>query len=279
MAPAALDFLPCVPVTDALSPRQQRERDYYEQFSRRNEYTEVSFDPVESPHRRPWNSYWFQYEFVLDRFRAGARRLLDYGCGPGVPAIRFAKIGYDVHGFDLCERNVASARCLARRYGLQDRTHFETQAAERLNYPDGVFDVVSGFDILHHVEMEAAIRETRRVLKRDGVAIFREPIEVPAFDRIRNTRLGRWLVPNDKSFERHITEDERKLSAADVAVLRRYFPGLVTQRFCLTSRFAPYTPFSRMLHASALERFDRAMFKAIPPSQALGGCAVFILRR
>ncbi len=56
--------LPRRPGDPALSQRQQRERAYYEQFSRRLEPNEITFDPVRGDKRSPWNSYWFVYGFV-----------------------------------------------------------------------------------------------------------------------------------------------------------------------------------------------------------------------
>ena len=265
----------------SLTARQQRERDYYAEFAARHAPDRVCFDAVESDRRRPWNSYWRQYGFLRDRYAKGARRLLDFGCGSGVPAVRCARIGYEVHGFDVCERNIAIAQRLAQQYELDDRTHFSVETAEQLSYPDGFFDVVSGFDILHHVEIGPAIREVRRVLKPGGVAIFREPIEVPAFDRLRNTRLVRWLAPNRKSFarERHITADERKLTAGDIATLRRHFPGMRAQRFALLARFAPFVPLRGTRYTTLLERIDRTLFLAAPLLRPLGGCVTLILPR
>lgn len=40
-----------------LTPRQQREREYYDQYACRAPVEDLSFDPVDSDERRPWNSY------------------------------------------------------------------------------------------------------------------------------------------------------------------------------------------------------------------------------
>ncbi|MFV1959186.1 MAG: class I SAM-dependent methyltransferase, partial [Planctomycetota bacterium] len=133
--------------------RQQRERAYYEQYARRTPVEDVGFDPVLSPERRPWNSYWDAYRVVADLYDPTARRLLDVGTGEGVAAVRYAKVGYEVWGFDISDRNVRKARDLAARHGLSDRTRFSVQVAEDLPYDDDSFDVVTGIDILHHVDI------------------------------------------------------------------------------------------------------------------------------
>ena len=263
----------------AFSRRQQRERAYYEEFPRPSVPEQVTFDPVRGVESRPWNSYWFLYEFVRRQYCATGQQLLDFGCGAGVPGLRFASLGYEVHGFDLSPRNVTLADRLAQRYGLQDRTHFSVQVAERLDYPTDCFDIVAGIDILHHVEIRSALHEVRRVLKPGGVAVFREPIEAPVLDRIRNTRLVRWLAPNDESFDTHITEDERKLSHDDVAAIRATLPAVEIHPFALLARFNRFVANSGRLSQATLEKVDQRLFRAFPSLRKYAGCAVLILRK
>ena len=52
----------------ALTERQLRERAYYAEFCRRRSPDSVDFAPVRNAETRPWNSYWYVYEFVR-RFR------------------------------------------------------------------------------------------------------------------------------------------------------------------------------------------------------------------
>jgi SAM-dependent methyltransferase len=207
-----------------LTMRQQRESAYYDQYSRLTAPREVDFAPISSRESRPWNDYWYLCEQVVRHFRAGTQRLLDFGCGPGEYAVLFAKLGYEVHGFDISPGNVAHAEWLSQQYGLADRTRFTVAVAEDLPYPSDFFDIAVGVDILHHVEIGPALRECLRTLKPGGIALFREPVAAPIFDTLRNTRLVKAWVPNAKSFERHITDDERKLSAADLRAIRELCP-------------------------------------------------------
>src|SRR5262249_39806336 len=145
-------------------------------------------------------------------------------------------LGYEVFGFDIAPNNIVVAKRLAKKYGFEERTHFIVGVAEECAYPSDSFDLVTGIDILHHVEIPQAVRECLRVLKRGGVAIFQEPIEAPVFDRLRNTRLGKWLVPKTPSYERHITEDEKKLVADDLETIRALCRDLSMRRFRFFSR-------------------------------------------
>src|SRR5436853_497024 len=111
--------------------------------------------------------------------------------------------------------------------------------AERLDYPSACFDVIVGIDILHHVQIRAAIEECLRVLKPGGFAVFKEPNEVPLFDALRNSRLGRTIKKKEASFEHHITADERKLSRDDLRLIRRLC-RVEERRFRVVSRLEAF---------------------------------------
>ena len=259
----------------SLTERQQREREYYEEYSRRNAPPEASFEPVESHERRPWNPYWFVCELVRDHFRSPEQNLLDFGCGTGYYSLIFAKMGYQVHGFDISPTNISIARQMAEKYGLAEKTNFKTSVAEHLEYPSDFSDVVVGVDILHHVDIKHSVGECLRVLKRGGIAIFKEPIEVPVFDPLRNSRFGKWLVPKSVSYERHITEDERKLNDDDIRIIRGLCPDLSIKRFRLFSRLDALIKRG----TAPLEKFDERILKLMPFMKPYGGNMVLRLKK
>ena len=137
------------PLSVSLTPRQQREREYYNRYSQRKKDARVNLAPIAGKEQRPWNPYWHLFGLVKKRYRPGAR-LLDFGCGWGDNSLIFAHIGYQVDGFDISEGNLELARQLSDKEGLTEQVHFSLQRAERLKYPDAHFDVVAGVDILHH---------------------------------------------------------------------------------------------------------------------------------
>ena len=203
-----------------LTERQVRERQYYDEFVQRAPLVIGSIAAISGEERRPWNPYWYVADILRECYANASRQLLDFGCGPGSYSVMCAHLGYEVWGFDISPGNVVAARALAGRYGMADRTHFAVGAAESLEYQDSFFDVIVGIDILHHVDIRPAIEECLRVLKPGGVAIFKEPVETPVFDRLRQSAVARWLWPKDASFDRHITEDERKMTALDLDTIR-----------------------------------------------------------
>jgi 2-polyprenyl-3-methyl-5-hydroxy-6-metoxy-1,4-benzoquinol methylase len=262
-----------------LTERQRRELEFYNEFSKRNEPSEVNFDVVAGRETRPWNSYWRVFELAKENFSSEGQRLLDFGCGAGTNSLIFAEIGYEVFGFDLSPSNISIAGRLAHKYGVAERTHFSVGAAESLDYEDNFFDVIVGVDILHHVNIGESLTECSRVLKAGGLAIFHEPVRAPVFDALRETRFGRWLVPKEASLNRHVTHDERKLSAGDLKIVRRLYPGLSAERFLLLSRLDRFVRRPDSKEPSSLERIDFRLLRSLPFLKAYAGVIVLVLRK
>jgi 2-polyprenyl-3-methyl-5-hydroxy-6-metoxy-1,4-benzoquinol methylase len=262
-----------------LTERQRRELEFYNEFSKRNEPLEVNFDVITGKETRPWNSYWRVFEIVKQNFSSEGQRLLDFGCGAGTNSLIFAKIGYEVFGFDLSPSNVSIAERLADKYGVAERSHFSVGAAESLDYEDDFFDVIVGIDILHHVNISQALTECSRVLKRGGLAIFHEPVRTPVFDALRETRFGKWLVPQEVSLNRHVTHDERKLTPEDLQVVRSFDPDLSAERFLLFSRLDRFVRRPGSKEPSRLERIDFRLFRLLPFLKAYAGIIVLVLRK
>jgi SAM-dependent methyltransferase len=259
-------------LNDPVTPRQKRERDYYDQYAARNDSLVVNLGPVAGKEQRPWNPYWHLFALTKAHYRPGGR-LLDFGCGWGENTPLFAHIGYQVEGFDISENNLKVARRLAEQAGVADKVHFTIQRAEQLSYSNAHFDVVAGIDILHHVEIGSALRECRRVLRPGGMAFFVEPFSNPLLDPLRNTKLMRRLVPNQPSFERHITADERKLTGEDLKLIARIFPQRRVDRFRILSRLD-----ALLGRSASLERVDFRL-RFLPFYGWLAGTIVLTLRK
>jgi len=261
--------------------RQKREEEYYNKYVGLLSVDDISFDPICSNSRRPWNSYWHVYELAKSYYKDGKRNLLDFGCGCGITSVRFAKIGYEVNGFDISENNIEVGNNLAKKYGFEKQINLSLQIAEQLDYPPNHFDIIIGFDILHHVDIKMAIPECLRVLKSNGIAIFREPVEVPILDYVRNTKIVKYIVPNEKNFTPgiHITDDERKLTKCDIDIIKNIFGGIEEDRFTFISRFDRFLRKYYGQRSSPLEIIDYIIFKILPFTKYLGEDAVFVLRK
>jgi ubiquinone/menaquinone biosynthesis C-methylase UbiE len=89
--------------------------------------------------------------------------------GLGADHQRFAEVGADLYGIDLTERAVEHTRRRLAMFGLA--SHLFVGDAEALSFPDGYFDVVYSWGVLHHTpDTPKAVSEMYRVLKPGGTA-------------------------------------------------------------------------------------------------------------
>jgi SAM-dependent methyltransferase len=102
-------------------------------------------------------------------------RALEIGFNEGYSPIALAKMGFEVHCVDnsygLDDAPPAEIGFVAAKFGVDIAARFG-DAAKQLPFPDSHFDYVYSASVLEHIhDIEAALREIRRVLKPDGVAI------------------------------------------------------------------------------------------------------------
>jgi SAM-dependent methyltransferase len=116
--------------------------------------------------------------------RGSALNILDVGCGTGANLEMLSEFG-EAEGVDLSAE--ALSFCQAR--GLQNVKQGE---AEALPYEDNSFDLVTGLDVVEHLDDDlAGLQEMRRVLRPGGRAL----LFVPAF-------MFLWGVQDDVSNHR-----------------------------------------------------------------------------
>jgi SAM-dependent methyltransferase len=108
---------------------------------------------------------------MLSRHLGPGMNVLELGCGTGYFTRELARSGADVVAIDVSPEllEIAKANCSA------PNVRYEIQNAYELSYPDAVFHSVVGSSVLHHLEIEEAIREIYRVLNPKGAIYFTEP--------------------------------------------------------------------------------------------------------
>jgi 2-polyprenyl-6-hydroxyphenyl methylase / 3-demethylubiquinone-9 3-methyltransferase len=98
-------------------------------------------------------------------------RVLDVGCGGGLLAEEFARLGCAVTGVDPSQESLAAARAHAAGQGLT--VEYRTGRGEALPFTAERFDVVYCCDVLEHVDdLQQVIAESARVLRAGGVYLF-----------------------------------------------------------------------------------------------------------
>ncbi len=158
-------------------------------------------------------------------------RILDVGCGTGANLEMLAGFG-DVEGVDVSTE--ALDFCQTR--GLQNVRQGE---AEHLPYEDNSFDLVTGLDVVEHLDDDiAGLQEMRRVLRPGGRAL----LFVPAFmflwgvqDDISNHR-RRYTIA---SLEKVVRQAGLKVERATYANITFFAPILVGRLLMRVTGFRP----------------------------------------
>jgi ubiquinone/menaquinone biosynthesis C-methylase UbiE len=106
----------------------------------------------------------------LAHFEDGrGKRLLEIGVGLGADHQRWAESGADLYGIDLTERAVEHTSRRLRAFGLNST--LAVGDAERLSFPDGYFDMVYSWGVIHcSPDTPKAVAEIWRVLGPGGAA-------------------------------------------------------------------------------------------------------------
>jgi 2-polyprenyl-6-hydroxyphenyl methylase / 3-demethylubiquinone-9 3-methyltransferase len=151
---------------------------------------------------------------LTERLRLDPRglRALDVGCGGGLLAEEFARLGCQVTGLDPSEPSIATARAHASQSGLA--IAYQVGVGEQLSFADASFDLVYCCDVLEHVsDLNRVIAETARVLTPGGVYCF-DTINRTLFSKLTVIKLlQEWkatalLPPHLHAWEQFITPAE-----------------------------------------------------------------------
>jgi ubiquinone/menaquinone biosynthesis C-methylase UbiE len=201
--------------------------------------------------------------------RSAGLQMLDYGCGNGEYALKAAQWGATSVGVDISDVSVRNAREKAKQLGLSQVASFLVMDCEQLAFADNTFDVVVISGVLHHLELEKAVRELARVLRGSGAIICNEGIaNNPFIQRYRER------TPHLR------TEWEvgHMLRVADIKQMRRYFAEIDIRFFHLFTIAA--VPFRKTrvfsLVLGLAEVIDLVILR-IPFVQRMAWQAVFIL--
>ncbi|MGZ8843455.1 MAG: class I SAM-dependent methyltransferase [Pyrinomonadaceae bacterium] len=138
-------------------------------------------------------------------------QILDVGCGTGANIQMLSNFGA-TEGVDVS----AEALDFCRARGL---AKVKQGAAEALPYEDASFDLVTGLDVVEHLDDDVAgLKEMRRVLRPRGRAL----LFVPAF-------MFLWGVQDDISYHRRrytLTDLKQRLAESGLEVERATYANI-----------------------------------------------------
>lgn len=187
----------------------------------------------------------FYHQKILEK--VSNKTVLEYGCGPGSLAFTLAEQGAKVYGIDISDVAINLGIKEADERGLA--INFSVMNAESLDFDDNTFDVICGTGILHHLDLEKAYSELKRVLKPGAKAIFFEPLGHNIFINVY-----RDMTPSMR------TEDEHPLLMKDIEYANAFFKKTEVNYFNLTSTLSSFIPTLN----NVLTKVDKAIFTWMP---------------
>ena len=111
-------------------------------------------------------------QLIMEGARLGpGKRALEIGCGTGLFTKMFAASGVTIVAVDISPELLEKAH---ERNLPPDRVRFVEKRFEDCDV-EGPFDAVVGSSVLHHLEVDVALRQVLRLLKPGGRLAFAEP--------------------------------------------------------------------------------------------------------
>ena len=140
-------------------------------------------------------------------------KLLDIGCGGGLLSEPMAKLGANVIGLDVVEKNIKTASTHAKNQGLKIKYIHST--VEKISEKDEKFDVILNMEVIEHVsDVNLFINSCNKILAPNGIMIFASlnrtlisyGLAIIGVEYI----LG-WLPKGTHDWSKFITPDELKI--------------------------------------------------------------------
>lgn len=104
-------------------------------------------------------------------------RVLDVGCGSGVPTLELAKLsGGEITGIDVDQSQLNRLNQRIQEEGLSDRVFVKNCSLFDINFPDETFDILWAEGSLHIIGFVRGLRELRRLLKPRGFLVVHDGV-------------------------------------------------------------------------------------------------------
>ncbi len=170
--------------------------------------------------------------------------VLEYGCAKGKLSLALASTAKHVHGIDISDVAIQIANDEVAARGLKNVT-FSVADAMDTGLPDDSFDIIFGSGIIHHLDTERSLREIYRLLKPNGVAIFKEPlgenIAIKAY---------RTATPRARTVDEHpLLKEDLRIAEAIFDKVEWSFYGLTTLASVPFHKSAVFNPIFKVTAA------------------------------
>lgn len=139
------------------------------------------------------------------------QKILSIGCGTGSFETFLARNNNRITAIDISPESIKKLEQTLHDEGVSN-VQTKLMDAENLDFEDKTFDLIYGIAILHHLDLQNAIPEFKRVLKDNGRLLFIEP---PA---------NNYLVNRYRNSTPHMrSKFEHPLTDKDIRFIQNYF--------------------------------------------------------
>lgn len=153
-------------------------------------------------------------------------KVLDFACGSGENGIYAASCGANVIGIDISPEGVINATENSKKFNVSESCKFLEMDGENMSFDDETFDMAIEYGALHHVELEKALSELSRVIKKEG--------KMMCIEAMRHNP----LIHNYRKRTPHLRtewEVEHILGVESFDVMKKYFKNIKVKYFHLFS--------------------------------------------
>ncbi|MDA7587523.1 class I SAM-dependent methyltransferase [Alphaproteobacteria bacterium] len=232
--------------------------------------------------------FWMALTEILRHLKLDTdAKILEVGCGTCTKSIIMASCGHRMTAIDLSEDVLEKAKANIVENNLQDRISVKQGNVLDLQYENQSFDCVLVWGVLMHVpELEAAMKELSRVIKKNGVIIIAEnnmnSVQSLAF------RLYRFLFRKDNSNINITQSSKESWSVSDRGSLlvremnMQWFKNEMVGLGFTVEKHIPgqfsdmYAPFSSTIIKKSIHLFNYFWFRYIKiPQFAFGHIIIF----
>lgn len=202
-------------------------------------------------------------KFVKENTKHKNINILEVGCGTGEYTKKIAmKFPHStIVAMDISPEIIKVARKKCKNL---KNIKFVVGSAYKTKYPKDRFDVVCGFYVLHHLEVDKFRTECNRLLKKNGIGFFYEP-------NILNPLV--YIIKSNKVIKKRIGDSPDEW-AMNPIVVKKLFPS-----FRVETEISEFIYPFKFLNLSVLKRIDKLAnnFSQIPILKYFGGSVQIML--
>lgn len=145
-------------------------------------------------------------------------RILDIGCGSGVPTIELAKLSDgEIIGVDIDQASLDELAENASASGLSHRVRAQRCSLFSLDFPDDAFDIIWAEGVIGIIGFERGLREWRHFLKGNGFMVIHDDLRMHE-EKLRlipqcgYTLVDHFPLPDDAWWKEYYKPLEEKIS-------------------------------------------------------------------